>query len=86
MPEVELDSLGPTLELVRNSDWATILPVIAVKGAVDRKQLRSQRIVEPDIPRDVIAASPASRSPSPAAEIFLKILRTRIDCLLESEA
>ena len=86
MPEIELDSLGPTLELVRNSDWATILPIIAVKGAVDQKQLRSQRIVEPDIPRDVIAASPASRSPSPAAEIFLKILRTRIDGLLESGA
>lgn len=84
MPEIELDSLGPTLELVRNSDWATILPVIAVKSAVDQKQLRSQRIVEPDIPRDVIAASPASRSPSPAAEIFLKILRTWIDDLLES--
>jgi DNA-binding transcriptional LysR family regulator len=86
MPEIELDSLGPTLELVRNSDWATILPVIAVKGAVDQRQLRSQRIVEPDIPRDVIAASPASRLPSPAAEIFLKILRTRIDGLLESGA
>jgi hypothetical protein len=57
-----------------------------VKGAVDQKQLRSQRIVEPDIPRDVIAASPASRSPSRAAEIFLKILKTRIDRLLESGA
>ena len=35
-PEIELDALGPTIELVRESDWATILPVVAVKRAVDQ--------------------------------------------------
>lgn len=83
MPEIELDSLGPTLELVRESDWATILPVVAVKRAVDRKQLRSQRIIDPEIPRDVIVMSPTTRAPSLAAELFLKILKMRINELLE---
>ena len=85
-PEIELDSLGPTLELVRESDWATILPVVAVKRAVDRKQLRSQRIIDPEIPREVIVASPLTRAPTLAAELFLKILKAKIDSLLERKA
>ena len=84
-PAIELDSLGPTLELVRGSDWATILPVIAVKRAVDLNLLRSQRIVEPEIPRDVIVASPTTRPPSLAAELFLKILKTKVNELLDSK-
>jgi LysR family nitrogen assimilation transcriptional regulator len=82
MPEIEIDSLGPTLDLVRQSDWATILPVVAVKRAVDQKLLRSQRIVEPHIPRDVVVASPKTRAPSLPAELFLKILKTKINELL----
>lgn len=85
-PEIELDSLGPTLDLVRESDWATILPVVGVKRLVDRKLLRSQRIVEPDIPRDVIVASPTTRAPSLAAELFLKILKTKVNELLDRKA
>ncbi len=80
-PEIELDSLGPTLDLVRGSDWATILPVVAVKRA-DRKQLRSQRIIEPDIPREVIVASPMTRTPTLAAELFLKLLKIKVGSLL----
>lgn len=81
-PEIEIDSLRPTLELVRESDWATILPVIAVKRLVDQKLLRSQRIVDPDLPRDVIVASPATRAPSLTAELFLKILKAKVSALL----
>jgi len=84
-PEIELDSLGPTLELVRESDWATILPVVAVKKAVDRKLLRSQQIVEPDIPREVIVAAPITRTPTLAGELFLKILKVHISQLLDEK-
>jgi DNA-binding transcriptional LysR family regulator len=84
-PAIELDSLGPTLELVRGSDWATILPVVAVKRAVDLNLLRSQRIVDPEIPRDVIVASPTTRPPSLAAELFLKILKAKVNELLDSK-
>lgn len=85
-PEIELDSLGPTMELVRESDWATILPVVAVKHAVDRKLLRSQRIVDPDIPRDVIVVAPTTRAPTLAAELFLKILKIHVNSLLDVKA
>jgi DNA-binding transcriptional LysR family regulator len=70
---------------VRESDWATILPVVAVKRAVDLKLLRSQRIVEPEIPRDVVVASPSARPPSLAAELFLKILKANVNELLDSK-
>jgi DNA-binding transcriptional LysR family regulator len=85
-PEIEIDSLGPTLELVRESDWATILPVVAVKQLVDKKQLRAQRIIDPNIPRKVIAASPTRQAPSLAAELFLAILKRRINALLDNKA
>jgi DNA-binding transcriptional LysR family regulator len=57
-PEIELDALGSTIELVRESDCATILPVVAVKRAVGRKLVRSQRIVEPAMPRELVVATP----------------------------
>ena len=81
-PEIELNSLGPTIELVRESDWATILPVVAVKRAGDRKLVRLQRIVDPEIPREVIVAAPTTRTPTLAAELFLKILKTNIATVL----
>jgi LysR family transcriptional regulator, nitrogen assimilation regulatory protein len=86
MPEIEIDSLGPTLELVRQSDWATILPVIAVKREVDQKLLGTQRIIDPPIPRDVIVAFPKTRAPSLPAEFFLNILKTKVNELLRQEA
>lgn len=85
MPEIEIDSMGPTLDLVRESDWATILPIVAVKRAVDQKLLRSQRIIEPEFPRDVVVATPATRPPSLAAELFLKILKTKIGELMSEK-
>ena len=81
-PEIELDSLGPTLELVRGSDWATILPIVAVKSAVDRKLLSCQRIVDPEMPREVIVATPITRAPTLAAELFLKTIKAAVAKLL----
>lgn len=85
-PEIELDSLGPTIELVRESDWATILPIVAVKRAVDRRMLRCQRIVDPEMPREVIVAAPITRTPTLAAELFLKILKAAVSKLLEGKS
>lgn len=77
-PEIELDSLGPTLDLVRTSEWATILPVIAVKQAASKNNFRLQRIVNPSIPREVVVASQAGRVTSLAGQLFTKALQERI--------
>jgi DNA-binding transcriptional LysR family regulator len=82
-PEIELDSLGPTLDLVRTSEWATILPVIAVKQAASKNVFRLQRIVNPTIPREVVVASHAGRVPSLAGQLFTKALQERIALQLE---
>lgn len=84
-PAIELDSLGPALELVRQSDWATILPIVAVKRAANERLIRSQRIVEPDVPREVFVATPATRALSLVAELFVKMIKTSINELLESK-
>jgi DNA-binding transcriptional LysR family regulator len=83
-PQIELDSLGPTLDLVRKSDWATILPVVAVKQGADKKLFRIQRIINPSIPREVVVASHSQRMPSLAGQFFTKSLQDRIHVILES--
>jgi len=45
--------------------------------------LRCQRIVDPDMPREVIVAAPTTRTPTLAAELFLKILKAAVAKLLE---
>jgi DNA-binding transcriptional LysR family regulator len=82
-PEIELDSLGPTIELVRQSEWATILPIVAVKRAVDAKLLRAHKIVEPAIPREVVVAHSAQRPPIMAAQLFVKLLKEHLNQLLD---
>jgi LysR family transcriptional regulator, nitrogen assimilation regulatory protein len=81
-PEIELDALGPTIELVRESDWATILPVVAVKRAVDNKLVRSQKIVQPAMPRELVVAYNSHRPPVLAAQLFIKVLKTHLALLL----
>jgi LysR family transcriptional regulator, nitrogen assimilation regulatory protein len=83
--EIEIDSLRPTLELIRHSDWATVLPVIAVKRAVDQKLFHAQRIIDPEMPRDVVVASPVTRPPSLIAELFIKILKAKVTALLQEQ-
>lgn len=84
-PEIELDSLWPTLDLVRNSDWATILPIVAVKRLVDQKLLRAQKIVGPAIVREVVVAHAAQRPPGLAADLFIKTLKAHLEAMLEQD-
>jgi LysR family transcriptional regulator, nitrogen assimilation regulatory protein len=77
-PEIEIDALAAVMELVRNSDWATILPVIAVKRAVDQKQLRAQKIIEPAFPRELVAVYNRQRQPAVAAQLFVDVLKNHL--------
>lgn len=77
-PEVEIDALATVIELVRISDWVTILPVIAVKRAVDQKQLQSQKIVQPAMPRELVAVYNSQRQPVLAAQLFINVLKKHL--------
>jgi DNA-binding transcriptional LysR family regulator len=84
-PEIELDSLGPTIELVRQSEWATILPVIAVIRAVESKMVTAHKIVEPTIMRDVVVVHNTQRPLTVAAQLFVKMLKDEVQALMGSE-
>lgn len=81
-PLIELDSLGATLDLVRQSDFATVLPVAAVQRAVTAKLVRARQIVEPEIPREVIVVYNAQRAPSPAGKLLIETLRHHLEELI----
>jgi DNA-binding transcriptional LysR family regulator len=83
-PEIELDSLAPTIDLVRNSDWATVLPIVAVKRAADARQLAARKIVDPVLPREIVVAHNANRPPSVAGQHFLRLLKQEAEALLRS--
>lgn len=73
-PQIELDSLGATLELVRQSDWVTVLPVTAVQRAVAAKLVRALTITGPEINREVVVAYSAQRPPTLAGKLFVELL------------
>jgi DNA-binding transcriptional LysR family regulator len=81
-PQIELDSLSATLELVRQSDWATVLPIAAVQRAVEAKLVRALKIVEPDIPREVVVVYNAQRPPNRAGKLLIELLRKNLEELL----
>jgi len=83
-PQIELDSLGATLDLVRQSDWATILPITAAERAVAAKQVRALTIVEPKISREVIVAYHAKRRSGAAEKFMVELLQRHLQQLLAS--
>lgn len=85
-PQIELDSLGATVELVRQSDWATVLPIAAVQRAVDGKLVRAIPIIEPSISRRVVAMYGTQRPPSVAGKLFVELLQRDFGKLFPTEA
>ncbi|MCC5859956.1 MAG: LysR family transcriptional regulator [Ectothiorhodospiraceae bacterium] len=56
-PRLEIDALGPTLELVRSKQWATILPSVAVFQGVLDGVYQINPIVRPTLSRDLVVVS-----------------------------
>jgi hypothetical protein len=48
--------------------------------------VRSQRIIDPEMLREVIVVAPLTRTLTLAAELFLKILKANVASLLERKA
>ncbi|MBX9587768.1 MAG: LysR family transcriptional regulator substrate-binding protein [Hyphomonadaceae bacterium] len=61
-------------ELVRNSDWATVLPAIAVRQGLSDGSLKADRIVAPRLTRHIACVHNARRPLSEAARLFIEIL------------
>ena len=67
---LELDSTLGMLEFVQHSEFATILPAMAVIPEIERKDLCVRPIRSRSLQLDLVAIEPNRREPSPIAELL----------------
>lgn len=77
-PSLEIDSISAILKLVRESDFCTLLPHVAVRGLLERAEVKVHRFVSPRLRRTIVAVTDASRPLNPAAAAFLSVLRRHL--------
>lgn len=75
---LELDAMIGSIELVAQSDWKTILPGILCFADRDGAARKLNPIKAPLLNVDYVMIEPISRSLSPEASIFLKILEEEL--------
>jgi len=71
---LEIDGLTATLELVRGSDWATVLPNVAVADDVREGRLRTEAITAPELWLDYFLVQTKDLPLSVACRRFLDLL------------
>lgn len=77
-PSLEIDSISAILKLVRESDFCTLLPHVAVRGLLERAEVKVHRFVSPRLRRTIVAVTDPSRPLNPAAAAFLSALRRHL--------
>jgi LysR family transcriptional regulator, nitrogen assimilation regulatory protein len=82
-PRLEIDELQVIINLVEQSDWITILPMIAVRSRMKYKMLRTCRIVTPRISRHVMCAYNPRRPLAPAARLFVEAMTANLSAVAE---
>lgn len=83
-PIVEVDSLPAQIELVARGVGATILPLVAVYSQVEAGQLVARPIVEPEITRRLLMATPIDRVPTAATNLLENMISDEISELVSS--
>ncbi|MGE0240588.1 MAG: LysR family transcriptional regulator [Parvibaculaceae bacterium] len=78
---MEVDSLAVVFGLIRDAGWHSILPAAAVKSAVERGELKSFHLIEPEIHRTLIAAFPGQKSLSAPAQLFVGYIEAALKSL-----
>ena len=77
-PSLEIDSISAILKLVRESDFCTLLPHVAVRGLLERAEVKVHRFVSPRLRRTIVAVTDPSRPLNPAAAAILSVLRRHL--------
>lgn len=77
-PSLEIDSISAILKLVRESDFCTLLPHVAVRGLLERAEVKVHRFVSPRLRRQIVAVTDPSRPLNPAAAAFLAVMRRHL--------
>lgn len=85
-PQIEIDSLNAVLELISETDYASIFPSLAVKRAVLAGRIQASRIVEPVFCHNVVVAYSQSHQPSLAGRTFIELLKAKTFTMLDEFA
>ena len=75
---MEIDGLTATLELVRASDWATVLPTVAVADDLRARKLSAERIAAPELWLDYFLVQTKDLPLSVASRRFLQFLQEEL--------
>ncbi len=78
---MEIDGLTATLELVRASDWATVLPTVAVADDVRDGRLTAERITGPELWLDYFLVQTKDLPLSVANQRFLALLASELNVI-----
>jgi DNA-binding transcriptional LysR family regulator len=73
-PQIEVDALAPTLKLVSESKLTTVLPAIVAQKSMTELPLRTRRIVEPVLKRQLVYVYRSQRPLSRILNTFIAIL------------
>jgi LysR family transcriptional regulator, nitrogen assimilation regulatory protein len=71
---LEIDGLAATLELVHASDWATVLPMVAVAGDIREGRLRAEAVGAPELWLEYFLVQTKDVPISVASRRFLDLL------------
>lgn len=78
MPTVEIDSISGSLKLVRESDFCTLLPRVAVRGQLGDAALRGHAVTSPKLTRQIVCVTHPRRPLGPAALAFVNTPITHV--------
>lgn len=74
VPQIEVDALAPTLKLVAETKLTAILPAIVAQKSMSDRLLRTRRIVEPVLKRQLVCVYRAQRPLSQVMTAFVDVL------------
>ncbi len=81
---MEMDAMQGSIEFIRNSDWATILPFTAVIYEVESKTLCFNPIIDPDFYSNFFLINQIRHPLSAAARIFVDALEQEVRAVAKS--
>jgi LysR family transcriptional regulator, nitrogen assimilation regulatory protein len=73
-PQIEVDALAPTLKLVAESNLTTVLPAIVARKSTSELPLRTRRIVDPPLKRQLVYVYRAEQPLSRVLKAFVDVL------------
>jgi LysR family nitrogen assimilation transcriptional regulator len=81
---LEIDGMLGTFEVVRNSDWATVVAGVAVMDEVKQGRLVAEALDEPELWLDFYLVRTKDMVLSVACQEFLNLLKEKLDELADS--